>query len=172
LQVPVAASHGQGKPGRHYGTMVGMRTALPFALLTVAACTSATTSKQDASKLYGATSSAIMAAQAKAVASTEGSNIDYTGPCDSEGSYHVHGLNDASGFDLQVTFTDCVALDRTALDGDLHYSSSTTAGTLTGSMSWSDKMTTASCSLDLRFALSGGRATYAGTVCGYDIGSF
>ncbi len=148
-----------------------MRASL--ALVLVAACTSGT-SKQDASKLYSATSSAITAAQAKAVAQTSGINIDYTGPCDSEGSVHVHGIEDttAGTFDLQLDFNNCVSLTRVALDGNMHFAASTTAGTLTGMMSWSDRTTSATCDLDLRFALSGGASIYAGTVCGYDIGSF
>jgi hypothetical protein len=148
-----------------------MRAAL--ALVVVAACTSGT-SKQDASKLYSATSQAITGAQAKAVASTTGINIDFNGPCESEGGYHVKGLEDmmAGTFDLQVTFTDCVDANRVALDGDVHYASTTTSGTLTGSMSFSDRTTSAMCDLDLHFALSGGMTFYAGTVCGYDIGTF
>jgi len=148
-----------------------MRAAL--ALVAVAACTSGT-SKQDASKLYSATSSAITAAQAKAAASTSGINIDYTGPCDSEGSVHVHGVQDDTQgtFDLQVDFTNCVSATRVALDGGIHFASTPTSGTLTGSMAFSDRTTSATCDLDLQFSLSGGAATYAGTVCGYDIGSF
>jgi hypothetical protein len=148
-----------------------MRAALALAAL--AACTSGT-NKDDASKLYSATSEAITEAQAKAIASTTGLNIDYTGPCDAEGSYHVVGIEDttAGTFDLQVTFTNCVATTRTALDGDIHYAASPTSGTLTGSMAFSDRTTSAMCDLDLQFALSGGAAIYSGTVCGYDIGSF
>lgn len=146
-----------------------MRAAL--ALVLVAACTSGT-SKQDASKLYSATSSAITAAQAKATATATGINIDYTWPCDSEGSVHVVGVDDtmASTFDLQISFSNCVSATRVALDGDLHFASSPTSGTLTGMMSFSDRTTSASCELDLQFALSGGAATYAGTVCGFDVG--
>jgi hypothetical protein len=142
-------------------------------LVALAACTGGT-SKDDASKLYAATSQAMTAAQAKAVASTTGINLDYTGPCDAEGSYHVTGVEDttAGTFDLTIAFTNCVDNARTALDGSLHYAASTTSGTLTGSMSWSNRTTSAMCDLDLQFALSGGAAIYAGTVCGYDIGSF
>ena len=148
-----------------------MRTLLPLVLL--AACSDGT-SKQDASKLYSATSSAITAAQAKAQASTTDTNLDYTGPCDSEGSVHVAGIDDAMAgtYDLHVTFANCVSLTRVALDGDLHWAATPTSGTLTGSISFSDRTTSASCDLDLTFALSGGSAIYAGTVCGYDIGSF
>jgi len=148
-----------------------MRAALALALF--AACTSGT-SKQDASKLYSATSQAITSAQAKAVASTTGVNLDYTGPCDAEGSYHVTGIEDttAGTFDLRVAFTNCVSTTRVALDGDIHYAASPTDGTLTGSMAFSDRTTSAMCDLDLHFSLSGGAAIYAGTVCGYDIGTF
>ena len=149
-----------------------MRAAL--ALVALAACTSSAPSKGDASKLYSATSQAMTTAQAKAVASTTGINIDYTGPCDAEGSYHVHGVQDttAGTFDLQVDFANCVSTTRVALDGGIHYAASPTSGTLTGSMSFSDRTTSAMCDLDLQFALSGGAAIYAGTVCGYDIGTF
>jgi hypothetical protein len=148
-----------------------MRAALALAL--VASCTSGT-SKQDASKLYSATSQAITAAQGKAVASASGINIDYTGPCDSEGSYHVTGVEDtnAGTFDLHVVFDNCVDLSRVALDGEVQFSSSTTAGTLTGSMGFSDRTTSAMCDLNLRFGLTGTSTIYAGTVCGYDIGTF
>ena len=149
-----------------------MRAAL--ALVLVAACTSSAPSKQDASKLYSATSQAITAAQAKATASTTGINIDYTGPCDSEGSYHVTGVDDttAGTFSLHVVFDNCVDLQRVALAGDVQFDASTTSGTLSGSIGFSDRTTSAMCDLDLRFALSGGASTYAGTVCGYDIGTF
>lgn len=149
-----------------------MRAAL--ALVLVAACTSSAPSKQDASKLYSATSQELTSAQAKAVASATSINIDYTSPCDSEGSYHVTGVDDttAGTYSLHVVFDNCVNLQRVALDGDVQFAATTTSGTLTGSIGFSDRTTSAMCDLDLQFALTGGSTIYAGTVCGYDIGTF
>jgi hypothetical protein len=162
-----------------------MRKWLPLVLL-VAACTDSATSKPDASRLFVATTDAVVAAQAKAVTATQSAltapavrNLDYIGPCSAEGSSEVRGTYDdagtaaASTFELQVTFTNCVDLTGNALDGGLHWSSTASAtgfdATLTGSIDWSDHMNQASCDLDLHMAVSDSTILYAGTVCGYDV---
>jgi hypothetical protein len=161
-----------------------MRTLLP--ILFVAACTSGNATKQDASRLFVATTTAVQAAQQKAVTSTQAQfapaarNLDYTGPCDSEGSFEIKGIyDDASGngaaaaFDLQANFNNCVSLTRTALDGNLHWSSTSDANgfsaAMTGSIAFSDQTTSATCDLDLHMAVTSSSISYSGTVCGYDV---
>jgi len=161
-----------------------MRILLP--ILFVAACTSGTATKQDASRLFVATTTAVQAAQQKAVSSTQAQfapaarNLDYIGPCDGEGSFEIKGLyDDASGngaaavFDLQANFNNCVSLTHDALDGNLHWSSTSDANgfsaAMTGSISFSDQSTSASCDLDLHMAVSSAAISYSGTVCGYDV---
>ncbi len=139
---------------------------LPLVFAT--ACTDGP-SKSDASRLFLATTTAVQAAEQKAVTSTQHvaaptvRNLDYIGPCDSEGSFEVKGTVDdtALSFDVQTSFTNCVAVSHVALDGSLHFSPSA----LTGSVSFSDQTTSASCDLDLQFS---GTAV-SGTVCGYDV---
>ena len=160
-----------------------MRIWLP--ILFVAACTSETATKQDASRLFVATTTAVQAAQQKAVSSTQAQlaptarNLDYIGPCDGEGSFEIKGIyDDASGngaaaaFDLQASFNNCVSLTHTALDGHLHWSSTSSANGVTASMSgssaFSDQTTSASCDLDLHMAIVGAAISYTGSVCGYD----
>src|SRR4051794_27614636 len=100
--------------------MVAMRILLP--ILVLAACTDGP-SKQDAQRLFIATTGAVQTAQQKAVTSTQAlvaptaRNLDYIGPCDGEGSFEIKGLfDDASGngaaaaFDLQANFNNCVSL--------------------------------------------------------------
>lgn len=142
-----------------------MRIWIP--ILLVSACTSGP-SKDDASRLFLATTSAVQSAEQKAVTSTQAvapavRNLDYVGPCESEGSFEVKGTVDdtTAAFDLQTSFTNCVAVSHVALDGSLHFSPSA----LTGSISFSDSTTAASCDLDLQFA---GTAV-SGHVCGYDV---
>jgi hypothetical protein len=162
----------------------GMRKWLCSVLL-VAACTDPSTSKPDASRLFVATTDAVVAAQAKAVTATQQltapavRNLDYIGPCSAEGSSEVRGTYDDSGnaaastFELQVTFMNCVDVTGNALDGSLHWSSSASASgfdaTLSGSIDWSDHMNQASCDLDLHMAVTSSTILYAGTVCGYDV---
>jgi hypothetical protein len=160
-----------------------MRIWLP--ILFVAACTSGT-SKQDASRLFVATTTAVQAAQQKAVASTQAQllpgvrNLDYIGPCDGEGSFEIKGTyDDASGtgaaaaFDLQASFNNCVSVTHTALDGNLHWSSTSDANgftaAMTGSIAFSDQTTSATCDLDLHMAVSAASISYTGSVCGYDV---
>ena len=138
---------------------------LPLVFAT--ACTDGP-SKDDASRLFLATTTAVQAAEQKAVTSTQAvapavRNLDYTGPCDSEGSFEVRGTVDdtALAFDVQTTFTNCVAVSHVALDGSLHFSPSA----LTGSVSFSDQTTSASCDLDLQFS----GTSVSGHVCGYDV---
>jgi hypothetical protein len=142
-----------------------MRIWIP--ILLVSACTSGP-SKDDASRLFLATTSAVQSAEQKAVTSTQAvaptvRNLDYVGPCDGEGSFEVRGTVDDSAiaFELQTSFTNCVSVSHVALDGSLHFSPSA----LKGSISFSDTTTSASCDLDLQFA---GTAV-SGTVCGYDV---
>ena len=143
-----------------------MRIWIP--ILLVSACTSGP-SKDDASRLFLATTTAVQSAEQKAVTSTQAvaapavRNLDYIGPCDGEGSFEVKGTVDDSAlaFDLQTSFTNCVSVSHVALDGSLHFS----PAALSGSISFSDQTTSASCDLDLQFA---GTAV-SGTVCGYDV---
>lgn len=145
-----------------------MRIWLPIVLV-ASACTSNQPSKDDATRLFLATTTAVQSAEQKAETSTQAltapavRNLDYIGPCESEGSYEIKGtVDDASPtFDVQATFNNCVAASRVALDGSLHFSQSA----LSGSISFSDQTTSASCDLDLQFA---GTAV-SGTVCGYDV---
>jgi hypothetical protein len=161
-----------------------MRIWLP--VLFVAACTSGP-SKQDATHLFIATTTALSSAQQKAVTSTKvaqlapaARNLDYIGPCDGEGSFEIKGVyDDASGtgtaaaFDLQANFNDCVALNHDALNGNLHWSSTSDANgfaaALAGSLSFSDQTTSAACDLNLQMAVTESSVTYSGTVCGYDV---
>jgi len=159
-----------------------------LSILFVAACTSGNATKQDASRLFVATTTAVQAAQQKAVSSTQAQlapapaarNLDYIGPCDGEGSFEIKGVyDDASGngaaaaFDLQANFNNCVSLTHTALDGNLHWSSTSDANGFTASMSgsiaFSDQTTSATCDLDLHMAVSSSSISYSGTVCGYDV---
>lgn len=145
-----------------------MRIWLPI-VMALSACTSSQPSKDDASRLFLATTTAVNAAEHKAVTSTQAlnapavRNLDYIGPCESEGSFEVKGTADdtALTFDLQTTFTNCVAASHIALDGSLHFSPSA----LTGSISFSDQTTSATCDMNLAFS---GTAV-SGTVCGYDV---
>jgi len=143
-----------------------MRIWIP--ILLVSACTSGP-SKDDASRVFLATTAAVQSAEQKAVTSTQAvaapavRNLDYIGPCDGEGSFEVKGTVDdtALAFDLQTSFTNCVSVSHIALDGSLHFSPTA----LSGSIAFSDTTTSASCDLDLQFA---GTAV-SGTVCGYDV---
>ena len=167
----------------HHREMRILTLGLP--LLFAAACTSGP-SKQDASRLFVATTAAVQTAQQKAVTSTQAlttpaaRNLDYIGPCDGEGSFEIKGTyDDASGsgaaaaFDLQASFNNCVSLTHTALDGNLHWSSTSDASgfsaSLGGSISFSDQTSSAACDLDLHMAVTTTSISYAGTVCGYDV---
>jgi hypothetical protein len=145
-----------------------MRIWLPIVIAFASACTSGP-SKDDASHLLVATTTAVQSAEQKAVTSTQAltapavRNLDYIGPCDGEGSFEVKGTVDdtALTYDVQTSFTNCVSVSHVALDGSLHFSPTA----LTGSISFSDQTTSASCDLDLQF--SGTAVT--GHVCGYDV---
>lgn len=153
-------------------------------LVLLAACSSGP-SKEDSLKVFAATNSAMASAQAHAVSASRTTalqpgalTVTYTGACLGGGTVAVNGSYDGSGtgdqaaFDLTMQFNSCQDALGT-VDGTLHWTS-TANGTsftaaMTGSISYHDPNTSASCDYDLHLSVDPALVSYSGSVCGYDV---
>jgi hypothetical protein len=164
--------------------MAAMKALTLLSLIVVAACSGP--SKQDAAKVFAAATTsmataqqhAVSAAQTTAVRAPAQLGLNYSGPCALGGTAAVTGSYDATGtgmdaaFDLQTTFSGC-SDGVGSLDGNLHWTSTANgtsfAASMTGSLSYADANTNASCDFDLHLAVTGQSVTYTGSACGYDV---
>lgn len=154
-------------------------------LVLVCACTSGP-SKSEATQVYAAATTAMASAQASAVSQARAHAslvpaalaLDFSGPCALGGTVAVTGSYDGAGtgsaavFDLATTFTQCQAATGT-LDGNVHWTS-TASGTsfsasMTGDLDFTGAQFSASCHLDLQFAVDPTSVTASGSICGYDV---
>jgi hypothetical protein len=175
----------KGRAPAQCGTITAMRTILPFVLL--AACTSGpTTTKQNAARIFAATTASMTSAQSRAVSAAHGTpalvapaslTLAFNGACSAGGTVAVNGSYDNSGdgmraaFDLDTAFTGCKDADG-SLDGDVHWTSSRDAnnftGAMTGSLAWTDGQDSATCDIDIHLSVTPVTVSYTGSVCGYD----
>jgi hypothetical protein len=151
---------------------------LPIVL--VAACSSGP-SKQDSTQIFASATSALTVAQGDAVAQAGGGSgdlaLDFTGPCALGGTVSVNGSYTGDGsemaaFDLAASFNGCSQLGG-SIDGDLHWTSSTSAtgytAAMTGELDWDGNDSSGSCTFDVHIAISNTAVSYSGSLCGYDV---
>jgi hypothetical protein len=164
--------------------LAAMKLAKLCPLLLIAACSSGP-SKEDSMKVFLATNTAMASAQANAVTASRAAavlpgslTIAYTGACLFGGTVAVNGnyegsrTDDKAAFDLTMQFTNCKdALGE--LDGSLTWTSTANGSTfdaaMTGSISYRDPNTDASCDYDLHLGVAPALVSYSGSVCGYNV---
>src|SRR5690606_14595341 len=150
-----------------------MKLAYLLPMLLLAACSDDTATRQESRQIYATATSAMFAAQARAVA-LEGSArysltapaelaIDFAGPClfggsiGRQGTYVGSGKDQRAAFDLAVTFNHCRELTGT-IDGGLQWTSEAIPGgfaaTMDGHVDWTDEDSEASCTFDLLLTLN------------------
>lgn len=165
-----------------------MKLAYLLPLVLLAACADDTATRQESRQIFATATSAMFAAQARAVAQ-EGSAryplaapaqlaIDYAGPClfggsiTLKGTYAGSGKDQRAAFDLAVTFHHCRELTGT-IDGALQWTSEAIPGgfaaTMDGHVDWTDEDNKASCTFDLLLALDDDGVSYGGHLCGYNV---
>ncbi len=151
-------------------------------LIVLAACTSGPT-KEDAARVFSATSTALASTQNKAVAQAHASKaptaltVDYAGSCalggtvSMTGSYDSSGIGDHTTFDLSTAVTGCKDLAG-QLDGSIHWTSDATptgfAAALDGTITFVGSNTSATCDFNMNLALTAVSVSYTGSLCGYD----
>ena len=153
-------------------------------LILIAACSSGP-SKQDSLKVFAATNSAMASIQSTAVTASRTTalvpasvTVNYTGACTGggtaavTGTYDGDGTNDQAAFDMTMTFTNCTE-ELGSIDGTMHWTSVASGtsfmSTMTGSISYHDPQTDASCAYDVSLDVTSTTVTYSGTMCGYDV---
>ena len=135
-------------------------------------------------RIFAATSTVTATAQssavtvAKAGGDTGELSLDYKGTCalggsvSVKGSYAGDGDDDHAAFDLSTTFDGCKDIQGT-LDGELHWTSTASAGgfsaSMTGGLDWTSGNDSASCDFDLHLAITENSITYGGSLCGYAV---
>ena len=156
-----------------------------FAVMSLAACGGGGgASKQESFQAFGAATTAMASAQARALDAAQTIvapaevTLDFTGPCQAGGTVSVTGTYDGSGtgqtaaFDMTTTFDACADAQGT-LDGQLTWTSvadgTKYTATMTGGIDYAGQGVSASCDFDLRITVDGSTVTYAGSICGHDM---
>ena len=166
------------------GMLRGMTPFKLLPLLLITACSSQP-SKQDSAKIFIATNSAMASAQSRAVTAARTTGllpgsltIAYSGACPGGGTVAVNGdyegsrTDDRAAFDLTMQFTNCKD-ELGQLDGSLQWTSTANGASfsaaMTGSVSYRDPNTDASCDYDLHLSVDPTLVSYTGSVCGYNV---